>query len=239
MRIGVLGSGSGSNCEAIIEACSRGEIPGQVVIVLSDMADAFILERARKRGIPARFIGPSRFKTKLEPELEEQFVKALREAGVELVALAGYMRVVKAPLLHAFAGRIVNVHPSLLPAFPGLHAWEQALSHGVKVTGCTVHFVDEGVDAGPIILQQPVPVLPGDTAESLHQRIQVVEHQLYPRGDPVVRRGQTENRRPRGQDFGVNDDTRLKDERKLWRRQQTKRCDSGCRKAACRNPPSP
>ena len=180
MRIGVLGSGSGTNCEAIIEACSRGEIHGQVVIVLSDIAGAKILERARKHGIPARFIGPSRFKTKLEPELEQQFVKALQEVGVELVALAGYMRVVKAPLLNAFAGRIVNIHPALLPAFPGLKAWEQALNHGAKVTGCTVHFVNEGVDAGPIILQEAVPVLPGDTAGSLHQRIQVVEHRLYP-----------------------------------------------------------
>ena len=180
MRIGVLGSGSGTNCEAIIEACNRGEIHGQVVIVLSDIADAFILERARKHGITARFIGPSRFKTKLEPELEQRFVKALQEAGVELVALAGYMRVVKAPLLKAFAGRIVNIHPALLPAFPGLKAWEQALSHGAKVAGCTVHFVNEGVDAGPIIVQESVPVLTGDTSESLHQRIQVVEHQLYP-----------------------------------------------------------
>ena len=180
MRIGVLGSGSGTNCEAIIEACSRGEIPGKVVIVLSDIADAFILERTRKHGITAKFIGPSRFKTKLEPELEQQFAKALREAGVELVALAGYMRVVKAPLLNAFAGRIVNIHPALLPSFPGLKAWEQALNHGAKVTGCTVHFVNEGVDAGPIILQEAVPVLPGDTAGSLHQRIQVVERRLYP-----------------------------------------------------------
>jgi phosphoribosylglycinamide formyltransferase-1 len=180
LRIGVLGSGSGTNCEAIIEACERGEIPGKVVVVLSDIADAKILERARKHGIPAKFIGPSRFKTKLEPELEEQFAKALRDAGVGLVALAGYMRVLKAPLLEAFARRIINIHPALLPAFPGLKAWEQALAYGAKVTGCTVHFVDKGVDTGPIILQEAVPVSPGDTAESLQQRIQVVEHKLYP-----------------------------------------------------------
>ncbi len=179
-RIGVLGSGTGSNCEAILAACASGRIPGQVALVLSDVADAPILERARKRGVEAQFIGPSRFQTKLEPELEEGAMQRLRDAGVEVVALAGYMRVVKSPMLQAFAGRIVNVHPSLLPAFPGLRAWEQALKHGVKITGCTVHFVDDSVDAGPIILQQPVPVFDNDTPESLHQRIQLAEHQTYP-----------------------------------------------------------
>jgi phosphoribosylglycinamide formyltransferase-1 len=179
-RIGVLGSGNGSNCEAILKACAEGRIRGRVVLVLSDVADALILERARKHHIDAQFIGPSQFKTKFEPELEGRAVRLLLEAGVRFVALAGHMRVVKAPLLHAFPGRIMNVHPSLLPAFPGLQAWEQALKHGVKVTGCTVHFVDEGVDAGPIVLQEAVPVLPNDTAELLHQRIQVAEHQIYP-----------------------------------------------------------
>ena len=178
--IGVLGSGNGSNCEAILQACDRGQIPGRVAVVVSDLADAFILERARKRGIPAYFVGPSRFKTKLEPELETQMVSILREAGVELVALAGYMRVVKTPLLTAFAGKMLNVHPSLLPSFPGLHAWEQALNFGVRVTGCTVHFVNEGVDAGPVVLQQAVPVLASDTPATLHQRIQVAEHALLP-----------------------------------------------------------
>ena len=180
MRIGVLGSGTGSNCEAILQACDRGQIPGRVAVVVSDIADAFILERARKRSIPAHFVGPSKFKTKLEPELETQMVKILQEAGVELVVLAGYMRVVKTPLLAAFAWKMLNVHPSLLPAFPGLHAWEQALNYGVRVAGCTVHFVNEGVDAGPIILQQAVPVLADDTPATLHQRIQVTEHKLLP-----------------------------------------------------------
>ncbi len=180
LRIGVLGSGNGSNCEAILQACERGQIPGRVVVVVSDFADALILERARKRGIPTHFVGPSRFKTKLEPEFEQQIVDILRKTGVELVALAGYMRVVKTPLLSAFAGKMLNVHPSLLPAFPGLHAWEQALTYGVRVTGCTVHFVNEGVDAGPVILQQAVPVQPGDTPATLHQRIQVAEHALLP-----------------------------------------------------------
>ena len=180
LRIGVLGSGRGTNCEAILDACARAEIPGRVVVVLSDVADAPILERARKHGAPLKAIGRSRFKTKLEPELEEEMARTLRDAGVQLVALAGYMRVLKAPLLRSFAGRIMNVHPSLLPAFPGLRAWEQALRYGARVTGCTVHFVDEGVDTGPIILQQPVPVFPNDTVESLHQRIQLAEHRLYP-----------------------------------------------------------
>ena len=187
LRIGVLGSGFGSNCEAILDACAprserggRAEIPGRVVVVLSDGADALILERARKRGVPTKVIGPSRFSTKLEPELEAEVVQALREADVQLVALAGYMRVLKTPMLQAFAGRIMNVHPSLLPAFPGLCAWEQALKYGAKVTGCTVHFVDDGVDTGPIILQQPVPVFANDTPQSLHQRIQLAEHQIYP-----------------------------------------------------------
>ena len=180
MRIGVLGSGSGTNCEAILQACERGEIPGQVVLIVSDREDALILQRARQRGIPAEFVGPSRFKTKLEPELEQQIADKLLAAGVELVVLAGYMRVVKQRLLEAFGGRMINVHPSLLPAFPGLRAWEQALQHGVRITGCTVHFVDAGVDAGPIILQQPVPVFPGDTPETLHQRIQIAEHRVLP-----------------------------------------------------------
>jgi len=179
-RIGVLGSGNGSNCEAILKACESGRIHGRVAVVLSDVADALILERARKHGIPARFIGPSQFKTKFEPELEEEAVRMLLDAGVRFVALAGYMRVLKTPLLHAFPGRIMNVHPSLLPAFPGLRAWEQALAHGVKVTGCTVHFVEEGVDAGPIIMQEAVPVLENDTAATLHLRIQAVERKIYP-----------------------------------------------------------
>jgi phosphoribosylglycinamide formyltransferase 1 len=179
-RIGVLGSGNGSNCEAILEACATGRIPGRVALVLSDVADAGILERARKHRVEAQFIGPSQFKTKLEQELEDRAARLLRDAGADLVALAGYLRVLKPPILRTFTGRIINVHPSLLPAFPGLRAWEQALNHGVKVTGCTVHFVDEGVDSGPIILQQPVPVLPNDTPTSLHQRIQLAEHNVYP-----------------------------------------------------------
>jgi phosphoribosylglycinamide formyltransferase-1 len=191
-RIGVLGSGSGSNCEAILKACASGRIPGQVVIVLSDVPDALILERARWHGVKAQFIGPSQLKTKLEPELEEQAVRMLLDEGVRFVALAGFMRLVKSAMLHAFRDRLINVHPSLLPAFPGLRAWEQALTHGAKVTGCTVHFVDESVDGGPIIMQQAVPVLPNDTPGALLQRIQLVEHQIYPEAIRLFAQGKLE-----------------------------------------------
>lgn len=162
----------------------------EVSLVLSDVADAGILERARERGIAARFIPPGKFRTKLEEEVERVYVQALREAEVDLVALAGFMRVLKGEFLGAFAGRVVNIHPSLLPSFPGLAAWKQALAYGVKVTGCTVHYVDAGVDSGPIIGQQAVPVLADDTAETLHQRIQGAEHELYPRCVAALARGE-------------------------------------------------
>ena len=191
-RIGVLGSGSGSNCEAILKACASGRIPGRVAIVLSDVPDALITERARRYGVKSEFIGSSQHKTKLEPELEERAVRMLLDAGVRFVALAGFMRVLKSTMLHAFRGRIVNIHPSLLPAFPGLRAWEQALKFGAKVTGCTVHFVDESVDGGPIIMQQAVPVLPQDTPEELLQRIQLVEHQIYPEAIRLAAQGKLE-----------------------------------------------
>jgi phosphoribosylglycinamide formyltransferase-1 len=175
---------------AIAEACAAGAIPGEVALVLSDVADAGILERARQRNLPARFMAPGKFRTRLDDESERAYVAALRAAGVDLVALAGFMRVLKTEFLEAFAGRIVNIHPSLLPAFPGLAAWQQALAHGAKVTGCTVHFVDAGVDAGPIIGQQAVPVLDDDTPETLHQRIHAAEHELYPKCIAAIARGQ-------------------------------------------------
>jgi phosphoribosylglycinamide formyltransferase-1 len=180
-RIGVLGSGQGSNFAAIADACSAGTIPAQVAVVLSDIAEAGILSRARDRGIPAVHLPPGKFRTKLDDEADALYARTLTEYQVELVALAGFMRVIKGELLRTFENRIVNIHPSLLPAFPGLQAWRQALEYGVKVTGCTVHFVDAGVDSGPIIGQQAVPVLDGDTAETLHQRIHAAEHELYPR----------------------------------------------------------
>ena len=189
-RIGVLGSGKGSNFVAIADACSAGSVPAEVALVLSDVADAGILARARERGIPARFISPGKFRTKLDEDAERAYVAALRAADVNLIALAGFMRVLKDEFLRAFVGRVVNIHPSLLPSFPGLAAWQQALAHGVRVTGCTVHFVDAGVDSGPVIGQQTVPVLDDDTAETLHQRIQAAEHALYPQCMAAIARGE-------------------------------------------------
>lgn len=180
-RLGVLGSGKGSNFVAVAEACLSGAVPAEVAIVLSDVADAGILQHARDRGMAARHIAPGKFRTKLEDEAELGYVRTLQEAEVDLVVLAGFMRVLKGEFLGAFAGRIINIHPSLLPSFPGLEAWKQALDHGVKVTGCTVHYVDAGVDSGPIIGQQTVPVLDDDTPETLHRRIHAAEHELYPR----------------------------------------------------------
>ena len=180
LKLGVLGSGKGSNFQAIVEAIENGEVHAEVCIVISDVESAGILELARTHCIRAEFVNPGRFATKLEPEAELRVLDLLRQAGVEMVLLAGYMRMIKAPLLDAFPSRIVNIHPSLLPAFPGLAAWRQALEAGAKVTGCTVHYIDGGMDTGPIIAQAEVPVLENDTVESLHARIQMAEHALYP-----------------------------------------------------------
>ena len=189
-RIGVLGSGKGSNFVAIANACASGKIPAEVALVLSDVENAGILAHARQRSIPARFIPPGNFRTKLEEGAEGAFVSALTQANVDLVALAGFMRVLKGQFLRAFDGKIVNVHPSLLPSFPGLEAWKQALEYGVKLTGCSVHFVDAGVDAGPIIGQQAVAVMEEDTLETLHERIHSAEHELYPRCIAAIARGE-------------------------------------------------
>ena len=189
-RLGVLGSGKGSNFAAIVDAIVAGKVPAEVALVLGDVENSGILEHARASKIPARFIPPGKFRTKLDEEAERACVAALQQAKVDLIVLAGFMRVLKGELLRAFEGRIVNIHPSLLPSFPGLEAWKQALDHGVKVTGCTVHFVDAGVDSGPIIGQQTVPVLDDDTAESLHQRIHAAEHELYPKCVAAIARGE-------------------------------------------------
>jgi phosphoribosylglycinamide formyltransferase 1 len=189
-RLGVLGSGKGSNFAAIADAVAAGKIPADIALVASDVESAGILTLARDRKLSAQFIPPGKFRTKLDEDAERALVAALQAAKVDLVVLAGFMRVLKGDFLRAFEGRIVNVHPSLLPSFPGLEAWKQALDHGVKVTGCTVHFVDAGVDAGPIIGQQTVPVLDNDTAETLHQRIHAAEHQLYPECVAAVARGE-------------------------------------------------
>ncbi len=156
-RIGVLGSGAGSNFAAIADACASGLVPAEIAVMVTDVADAGIVARAGERNLPVRIVPPGKFRTKLDESAERGFIEALQSARVDLVALAGFMRVLKGDFLRAFEGRIVNIHPSLLPSFPGLQAWKQALDHGVKVTGCTVHFVDAGVDSGPIIGQQTVP----------------------------------------------------------------------------------
>jgi phosphoribosylglycinamide formyltransferase-1 len=189
-RLGVLGSGKGSNFVAIADAITKGTVPAKVGIVLSDVESAGILEHARQRQLPARFIAPGKFRTKLDEDAERAYVTALQEANVDLIVLAGFMRVLKGDFLRAFEGRIVNVHPSLLPSFPGLEAWKQALDYGVKVTGCTVHFVDAGVDSGAIIGQQTVPVLDNDTAATLHARIHAAEHELYPKCVAAIARGE-------------------------------------------------
>jgi phosphoribosylglycinamide formyltransferase-1 len=180
IRLGVLGSGKGSNFRAVLEAIRAGRVDAEVAIVISDVEGAGILKFAEEAGLPRATVTDSRFKTKLSPEVEAGQVALLKEAGVDLVILAGYMRMIKAPMLEAFPRRIINIHPSLLPQFPGLEAWKQALAAGAKISGCTVHFVDGGMDTGEIIAQAGVPVLPDDTAETLHARIQVQEHRLYP-----------------------------------------------------------
>ena len=189
-RLGILGSGKGSNAAAIADACVSGEIPGEVAVVVSDVEDAGILERARSRGLEALYIPPGKFRTKLDEAAEAAFAHALQTAAVDLVVLAGFMRILRGEFLRVFANRVVNIHPALLPAFPGLEAWKQALDHGVKVTGVTVHFVDQGIDTGPIIAQETVPVLPGDTPETLHARIQEVERKIYPASIAALARGE-------------------------------------------------
>lgn len=180
MKLGILGSGKGSNCRAILEAIRVGQLKAEVAVVISDVFDAPILDIAREFGVPNAFLPPGHFRTRLEPAVEEQLVKILQDADVDLVALAGFMRVLKAPMLEAFSRRIINIHPSLLPQFPGLEAWKQALAGGVSETGCTVHYVDEQIDHGDVLGQIKVPILPNDTAETLHARIQAAEHKLYP-----------------------------------------------------------
>jgi len=176
-RIGVLLSGRGSNFLALQAAIERGELPARIVLVLSNIADAPGLAKARELGIPAEAI-PHQGQPRAAQE--EKVLEALRRAEVDWVCLAGYMRLLSPAFLAAYPRRIVNIHPSLLPAFPGLDAQEQALAHGVKVSGCTVHLVDEGLDSGPIVVQRTVPVLDGDTPRTLAARILEQEHLAYP-----------------------------------------------------------
>lgn len=180
LKLGVLGSGKGSNFRSIADAIAAGSLNAEVRVVISDVEQAGILALARERHLRAEYVAPGSFKTKLQPEAEARIVALLTEAKVDLVVLAGWMRMIKAPLLEAFPRRIINIHPSLLPAFPGLQAWTQALTAGAQETGCTVHYVDAGMDTGEVIAQSHVPIFPSDTPEELHARIQVAEHRLYP-----------------------------------------------------------
>ena len=180
LRLGILGSGQGTNCRAILANIQSGTLPADARVVISDVLNAPILDVAREFSVPNAYLSPGHFRTRLEPNMEAELVRMLRQAGVELVVLAGFMRVLKSPMLEAFPGKIINIHPSLLPKFPGLEAWRQALAAGEKVTGCTVHYVDDRIDHGDIIAQREVLVLPNDTPETLLARIQVAERQLYP-----------------------------------------------------------
>lgn len=197
LKVGVLASGNGSNLQAILDASLGGSIDVDVVVVVSDVEDARALDRARAAGVPAVHLPPGRFRTRLEPEAEAECIRTLEEHNVEVVALAGFMRILHEDFLRRFAGRIVNIHPSLLPSFPGLDAQRQALEHGVKWTGATVHYVDAGVDTGPIIMQAAVPVEPDDTRATLAARILEQEHRIYPLALQYIADGRvtTEGRR--------------------------------------------
>jgi phosphoribosylglycinamide formyltransferase-1 len=187
-QIGVLISGRGSNLQALIDAGTRGELGGKVAIVLSNVADAPGLERARRAAVPTVVL---EHKGRKREEYDAEVVSILQEHGVELVCLAGFMRLLSPTFVRAFPGRILNIHPALLPAFPGLQAQRQAFEYGVKVSGATVHLVDEGLDSGPIVAQEAVPVRSGDTAESLAVRILEVEHRLYPRAVRLLLEGRS------------------------------------------------
>jgi phosphoribosylglycinamide formyltransferase-1 len=191
LRIGVLASGRGSNLQAIIDATEAGKLDAKIAVVLSNKKDAVALERARKHGLTDMFLDPKPFAG--QPDSREAYDRAvldvLRKHDVELVLLAGYMKIVTSVLVKAYENRMMNIHPSLLPSFPGLDAQQKALEHGVKVSGCTVHFVTEGVDEGPIIIQAAVPVLESDTPETLAARILVEEHKIYPKAVQLYAEG--------------------------------------------------
>ncbi len=178
INIGVLISGRGSNLQSIIDACEKGLVPGKVAIVISNKADAYGLERARNHNIPTAVLSD-----------ESEMLNILKKHKVDLVCLAGYMKIVGKTLLEQFSGKMLNIHPSLLPLFPGLHGQRQALEHGAKVSGATVHFVDEGCDTGPVIIQASVPVKENDTEESLSARILEQEHKIYPQAIKLFAEG--------------------------------------------------
>lgn len=179
IRVGVLASGRGSNLQALIDSSKEGRLTADIAVVISDVPAAKALERARTAGIEARYVDPRRKGARLTEESETDIINLLEEFKVDLIALAGFMRILSERFVRHFKGRIMNIHPSLLPSFPGLHVQRKALEYGVKYSGCTVHFVDEGVDTGPIIVQAAVPILEGDTEEALSARILKEEHRIY------------------------------------------------------------
>ena len=185
--LGVLCSGRGTNLQSILAAVDSGQIPAPVGVVLTDKPDAKALERAEKAGIPHFCVNRKQYTDK--QAFEEALVGKLREHGVTLVILAGFMRILSPYFVHEFPGRILNIHPSLLPSFGGAHAHRDVLAYGVKVSGCTIHFVDEGMDSGPIILQTSVPVLDDDDEDALAARVLVEEHKLYPRAIELFLKG--------------------------------------------------
>lgn len=189
LKLAVLGSGAGSNMQSILDAIAANKLAATVVCTIADVADAKILERAKQNGIPAYYVDPAPYKTKLDGQAEEQVIELLKKHNADTVVLAGFMRIIKPRLLSTFPYRVLNIHPSLLPAFPGLRAWEQAITYGAKVTGCTVHFVDQGMDTGPIILQRCVNILENDTPATLHSRIQEQEHTAFPAALQLLAKG--------------------------------------------------
>ncbi len=189
LNLGILGSGSGSNMQSIVEAIENGTLDAEIKIVLADVKDAYILERAKKHGIKCQYLNCAPWKTKLEGPAEDECIRILKDSGVDTVVLAGFMRIVKPKLLAAYPNRVLNIHPALLPAFPGVHSWTQALDYGCKVAGVTVHFVDACTDSGPIIVQKAVKVEEDDTPETLHARIQVEEHKAFPEALGIIAAG--------------------------------------------------
>lgn len=190
VKLGVLVSGSGSNLQAIIDNIEAGRLDAQIKIVISNVPGVFALERARKHGLPAMVINHKDYKSR--EDFDQKLVEVLKEHKVELVILAGFMRLITPVLLRAFPMRVMNIHPALLPAFPGTHVWQTEIDYGVKFAGCTVHFVDEGTDTGPIIIQAVVPVYDEDTAETLNARILKQEHKIYSRAIQLFAEGRLE-----------------------------------------------
>ncbi|MHB8997867.1 MAG: phosphoribosylglycinamide formyltransferase [Armatimonadota bacterium] len=207
LKLGVMASGGGTNLQSIIDACQSGKCPAEVVVVLSDREDAFALERARRYGIPAVHIPVGKTGSQAWEEAERQQVEALQDHGVQLVCLAGYMRINGPILLKAFERAVLNIHPALLPAFPGVHVQTKAADHGVKIAGTTVHFADPEFDTGPIIIQAAVPAFEGDDGDSLGLRILEQEHRIYPQAIKWFAEGrlQIEGRKVRVLDLNLDD----------------------------------